>query len=95
MNKEIYKYLGSVDAINEKIKTGKSFRDAYRDIAQDIREGKYKPVQGVEYTHAGSIGNLALTSINEKLKSQMNNLQVENYLDFHERFYATCNKEYQ
>lgn len=82
---EIYKYLGSVDAINEKVKSGESFREAYRKVAEEIQRGDFKPVENPEYTHPGSIGNLSTGRIKDKLDKICNRMQIEKYRGFQER----------
>ncbi|QKX07277.1 argininosuccinate lyase [Aquimarina sp. TRL1] len=65
---EKYNYLFSVDTLNELVIGGMSFRDAYKKIGRDIEEGKYQPVKGITHTHIGSINNLSLPEIENKLK---------------------------
>ncbi len=83
---EIYKYIGSVDAINEKVKDGVPFREAYSLIAMEIDKGRFRPVRGLEYTHQGSIGNLSNERITKKLKLVLQGFQTEKYGSFRERF---------
>ncbi|MFW5820445.1 MAG: argininosuccinate lyase [Bacteroidota bacterium] len=83
---DIYKYLGSVDAINEKVKEGISFRDAYREIAKEIKEGSFKPPVEPEHTHRGSIGDLSMGRISDKLDKICNSLRIEKYTGFQKRF---------
>ncbi|MGC9341498.1 MAG: argininosuccinate lyase [Bacteroidales bacterium] len=90
---EIYRYLGSVDAINQKVKHGLSFRDAYREVATEIKEGTFKSPGDIQYMHSGSIGNLALDKIRQKLKEIQKEMEVEKYLDFHEKFIAKSKVE--
>jgi len=42
------------------------FRDAYKIVGKDIREGHFKPDKNVNHTHLGSIGNLCLEDIVKK-----------------------------
>ncbi len=65
---ERYKYVYSVEDVNRLVMQGIPFRDAYRKIGMDIREGKYQPVRKIEHTHAGSIGNLCLPEIDKKMQ---------------------------
>ncbi len=44
-----------------------SFREAYKKIGQDIASNRYKPDKKIVHTHVGSIGNLCLDKIQEKL----------------------------
>lgn len=63
-----YDYLFSVDTINQEVLAGKPFRDAYRDLGNAIEKGEYQPNREVKHTHLGSIGNLGLEQIREKIK---------------------------
>lgn len=62
-----YDYLFSVDTLNGLVQEGMTFRDAYVKIGLDIEAGKYKPVKNVKHTHIGSINNLCLDKIKDKL----------------------------
>ena len=62
-----YDYLFSVDTLNGLVQEGMTFRDAYVKIGLDIEAGKYKPVKNVKHTHIGSINNLCLEEIKDKL----------------------------
>jgi len=63
-----YDYLFSVDTLNQEVLGGKPFRDAYRDLGNAIEKGEYQPNREVKHTHLGSIGNLGLEQIREKIK---------------------------
>ncbi len=63
-----YDYLFSVDTLNTLVMNGMSFRDAYVKIGKDIENANYKPEKNTKHTHIGSINNLCLKSIEEKLK---------------------------
>ncbi len=63
-----YDYLFSVDTLNELVMQGMSFRDAYVKIGLDIENGNYKPEKNTKHSHIGSINNLCLQNIEEKLK---------------------------
>jgi argininosuccinate lyase len=54
-----YKYLFTVEAINELVNKGIPFRDAYKTIGEQVEKGsfEYAP-SGLKHTHEGSIGNL-------------------------------------
>src|SRR5215204_5590972 len=57
---EKYKYLFSVEAVNELVNQGIPFREAYQQIGNQIDKGefKYDLNEGLHHTHEGSIGNL-------------------------------------
>lgn len=62
-----YKNIFSVDSVNECVKKGMPFRDAYQNIKEKIESKKYKSTQKINHTHIGSIGNLGLNEINKKM----------------------------
>lgn len=64
-----YDYLFSVDTLNQEVLAGKPFRDAYRDLGSAIEKGQFKPTRNIKHTHLGSLGNLALDTIREKMDS--------------------------
>ena len=63
---EKYKYLFTVDSINNLIIDGMSFRDAYKNIGEKVQSGTYQQDEGRAHTHLGSIHNLGLEKIKEK-----------------------------
>jgi argininosuccinate lyase len=69
LDDEKYKYLFSVEAVNELVNQGVPFREAYKQVGNQIDQGKfafdYK--KGLHHTHMGSIGNLG----NEKIVDEM------------------------
>ncbi len=62
-----YKYLFTVDSINELVINGKSFRDAYRIIGEQVQNGTYEASEAMQHTHLGSKDNLSLDKIRGKL----------------------------
>lgn len=61
---EKYKYIFSVEKINEEVKSGKSFRDAYIQIGQEIENNVFEyNYKELNHTHQGSLGNLCLDEI--------------------------------
>ncbi|WP_026915648.1 argininosuccinate lyase [Christiangramia portivictoriae] len=65
---EKYKYLFTVDSINELVIGGKSFRDAYRIIGEKVQSNTYEATEGMRHTHSGSKDNLSLNLIRTKLQ---------------------------
>ncbi|NNE77789.1 MAG: argininosuccinate lyase, partial [Pricia sp.] len=43
-------------------------RDAYKKMGQEIQQGTFKPKRDIEHTHEGSLGNLCLEQIREKME---------------------------
>jgi argininosuccinate lyase len=66
LNDEKYKYLFTVDSINNLVVDGMSFREAYQNIGAKVQEGTYKADTSKQHTHIGSIHNLCLDKIREK-----------------------------
>lgn len=61
---EKYKYLFTVEAMNELVNKGVSYRDAYREIGNQVDAGTFSyQYQQLHHTHEGSIGNLCLEEL--------------------------------
>ncbi|MFV0564313.1 MAG: argininosuccinate lyase [Flavobacteriaceae bacterium] len=66
MNSDLYKYLFTVDNINNLVVEGQTFREAYKKIGGQVEDGSYKPDTSKKHTHEGSIHNLCLDNIRDK-----------------------------
>jgi argininosuccinate lyase len=64
---EKYKYMFSVDVVNNLVIKGTTFRDAYKQVGLDIEAGNFQALENLEHTHEGSMGNLC----NERIKVMM------------------------
>ncbi len=64
---EMYKYLFSVEVVNNDVLAGMPFRDAYTKIGQEIESGNFDPPRTVNHTHEGSIGQLCTAEIKAKM----------------------------
>jgi argininosuccinate lyase len=66
---EKYKYLFSVEAVNQLVNKGIPFREAYQQVGNDIEKGSFNfdYTKGLHHTHEGSIGRLN----NEEIRQQM------------------------
>ncbi|HEV2354989.1 MAG TPA: argininosuccinate lyase [Puia sp.] len=66
---EKYKYLFSVEAVNQLVNQGVPFREAYRQVGNSIGKGDFAfdRRQPLHHTHAGSIGNLS----NDRIVAEM------------------------
>ncbi len=67
---EKYKYLYSVEVVNNLVLQGLPFRDAYKKVGVDIEQGKFEVPSSLHHTHEGSLGNL----MNEEIAKSMNDL---------------------
>jgi argininosuccinate lyase len=70
LSDEKYKYLFSVEAVNEEVLAGVPFREAYKKVGKAIEDNSFNPSASINHTHEGSIGNLC----NEQNVKQMKEL---------------------
>lgn len=69
---EKYKYLFTVEAVNDLVNKGVPFRDAYREIGNLVDQGKFSYDAGqLRHTHEGSLGNLRNDLIVEEMERTM------------------------
>ena len=61
-----YRKIFSVEEINRRVIEGTPFREAYRQVAEDIRTGDFSPAPPLKHTHTGSTGNPGFQEIREK-----------------------------
>lgn len=75
LDDEKYKYLFSVEAVNELVNKGISFREAYQQIGNQIEKGDFNfdYKKQLHHTHEGSIGNLC----NEQIVEEMNKVLLK------------------
>ena len=70
-NKEIYKYIYSVEEVNKLVLNGTAFRDAYKKVGLDIEENSFEFDTQINHTHEGSIGNLCNKEIKKKMEANL------------------------
>jgi argininosuccinate lyase len=73
LQEDKYKYLFSVEVVNQLVLEGIPFRDAYKQVGQDIENGSFAVPENMHHTHEGSIGNL----MNKQIAQQMDLLLVQ------------------
>jgi argininosuccinate lyase len=66
---EKYKYLFTVEAVNELVNTGVPFREAYKQVGEQVEMGLFawNTEQPLSHTHQGSINNLC----NDEIRNEM------------------------
>jgi argininosuccinate lyase len=74
-----YDYLFTVEAVNELVMKGMTFRDAYREIGRQVTEGQFTPKKTVFHTHEGSIGNLCLDEIRKKTEKAVSSFNFSTH----------------
>jgi argininosuccinate lyase len=74
LKEEKYKYIFTVEAINQLVNKGIPFRDAYRQVGNQVNDGSFyfDPSQPLQHTHEGSLGNL----MNEEITGAMEKVMV-------------------
>ena len=67
---EKYKYLFSVEAVNELVNQGIPFREAYKTVGQQINTGTFffDQTKPLNHSHEGSLGNLNLAEISNEME---------------------------
>ncbi len=70
---EKYKYIFSVEAVNELVNKGVPFREAYKTVGDQIEKGNFSFdfSKGLKHTHEGSIGNLHNENIVQEMDKVM------------------------
>lgn len=66
-----YNLIFSVEAVNELVLKGVPFREAYVQVANQIKDGSFIPPEELNHTHEGSIGNLGNEEIQKRMEVQM------------------------
>lgn len=69
INDKRYDYLFTVEDVNRLALEGVPFRDAYKQVGEQVQQGTYQPSREVQHTHEGSIGNLCTEQIRQKMET--------------------------
>jgi argininosuccinate lyase len=74
LDDEKYKYVFSVEAVNDLVNKGIPFREAYRQVGNEIEKGifNYDYKKSLHHTHEGSLGNLNNGQIVEEMNKVIN-----------------------
>ena len=64
-----YDHLFTVEEVNSLVLAGVPFREAYKKVGLEVRDGSYTPDRSVHHTHIGSSGNLATDRIRTKFQA--------------------------
>lgn len=75
-----YKYLFTVDSINELVNNGMPFRDAYIEIGKQVENGTYNKPKNLQHTSEGSMGNLCLDAITKLMIKNIEKFQFQNWI---------------
>jgi len=77
MDDNRYENIYSVEEVNRLVLQGVPFRDAYRRVGESISKGTFHPDKNIRHTHEGSIGNLCLPQIREKMEAVLNSFNFD------------------
>ena len=66
-----YDNLFTVERLNDLVQQGIPFRDAYKQVGKEVREKTFVADKNLNHTHKGSIGNLCLEEINDKMQQAL------------------------
>ncbi|RFP63603.1 argininosuccinate lyase [Hymenobacter lapidiphilus] len=83
LNQSKYDAVFSVENINQLIQAGVPFREAYRQVGRAVEDGSYRPHREFQTTHLGSVHNLGLAEIRDKVArfragTQLSEMEVGN-----------------
>jgi len=67
-----YKYMFSVELVNQLVLEGMPFRDAYVEVGRRIENGEFEIPSKLAHTHEGSLGNLFNDKITERFQRGLN-----------------------
>ena len=93
MSNPLYAPAFSVEEVNRRAANGVPFRDAYRQVADEITNGTFQHEATVEetlahYTHEGSIGNLCNAQIKAKMDAIIQTINIDKV---HQAIYILLN----
>ena len=71
LSNEKYKHLFTVEKVNNLVLSGTPFRDAYKEVAQQIETNTFTFDAPLNHTHTGSIGNLCNDKIKEEFDKKL------------------------
>jgi argininosuccinate lyase len=76
LNDEKYRYIFSVEAVNELVNQGVSFREAYKQVGDQINAGNFNySSPHIKHIHEGSIGNLCIDQCKELLATVLSKFE--------------------
>jgi argininosuccinate lyase len=83
MDNPLYAPAFSVEEVNRRVENGVPFRDAYRQVADEITQGRFQHQATTaetlaHYTHEGSIGKLCNQQIKNKMQAITQTLPLPN-----------------
>jgi len=68
LDDEKYKNLFTVERVNELVNNGTPFRDAYKQVGNEVENGTFNYTSMLKHSHEGSIGNLCNAEIKKMME---------------------------
>jgi len=93
MDDNRYENIYSVEEVNRKVLQGVPFRDAYRQVGESISKGLFHPDKNIHHTHEGSIGNLCLRQIQDKMETVLHSFNFSKAENAFNRLLANDNMQ--
>lgn len=79
---EKYKYMFSVELVNQLVLDGMPFRDAYVEVGKRIENGEFEIPSKLNHRHEGSLGNLCNDEIEKRFQLTFNFFKNQGKLIF-------------
>ena len=67
----LYNTIFSTEEVNRLVRQGMPFRDAYKSVAEMVKNSSFSKTTVTDYVHEGSIGNLCNKEIAELFEARM------------------------
>ncbi len=74
---EKYKFMFSVELVNQLVLEGMPFRDAYVEVGRRIENGEFEIPSKLDHTHEGSLGNLCNDEIEQRFEKSFSFFEVQ------------------
>ncbi len=71
LKEDKYKYMFSVELVNQLVLDGMPFRDAYVEVGRRIESGEFEIPSKLNHTHEGSLGNLCNDQIKQRFQFEL------------------------
>jgi len=86
-----YRYLFSVELVNQLVLEGMPFRDAYVEVGRRIENGAFEIPEKLNHSHEGSLGNLCNEEIEKRFNASINFFDAQEKL-IHEKYLSLISK---
>ncbi|MFN3405738.1 MAG: argininosuccinate lyase [Cytophagaceae bacterium] len=77
LKNEMYKYLFTVEVVNQLVLDGMPFRDAYKKVGSMVEDGSFSAPDKINHTHEGTIGNLMSKEIKAQFEKVLKEFRFE------------------